>query len=317
MIEPHLEFKRLKRTVTIQRVLVAVGLIATLRRRGNRLVGPCPLHDGDNPRAFVVDLEKDLWFCFSRCGGGDVVELARQLGHSDYSEAAEFLASVAAARTEPFPPPSFATSTPLPPTNAFRPYTRRLHLDPNACFLRAKGIHPATASRFEAGAYHGSGFCAGCVAVRLHDVEGRPLGYAARRLDDQQARRHGKWKLPPRLPKRDLLYGFHRCARALVGVGVVVVEGPWAVMRLAQVRVPAVALLGVHLSEPQRRLLVSASRVVLMLDGDPAGRQASGRIHQLLAPATDVTDVLLSDGVDPDDLPDDQLLARVRPLRLP
>jgi DNA primase len=316
VIPPHLEFKRLKRTVTVERVLAAEGLTATLNRRGNRLVGPCPLHGGDNPHAFVVDRDKNLWYCFTRCStGGDVVDLVRRLGHRDYAETAHYLASLAAVPSANHAPP--VKRSPSPPAGSFRPFTRRLPLDHAAPFLRDKGIRPATARRFEAGAYHGSGFCAGSVAVRLHDAAGRPLGYAARRLATEQARRHGKWKLPPRLPKSCLLYGLHRCASTLAATGVVLVECPWGVMRLAQLRVPAVALLGVHMTEHQRRLLAAAPRVVLLLDGDTAGREATRRIHGALAPITDVRDVYLPDGLDPDDLPDGQLLERIRPLFLP
>jgi DNA primase len=314
VIPSHLSFERLKRTITVERVLAAQGLTAALKRTANRLVGPCPLHRGDNPNAFVVDLDRNLWYCFTRCGtGGDVVELARRLAPGGYIEAALYLASLAEGQPQAHDP---TTTTPSPPTpsSSFTPYTRCLQLDPSAPFLRRKGIHPTTANRFEVGAYLGPGFCAGCIAVRLHDLEGHPLGYAARRLDPAAIDQHGKWKLPPRLPKNTLLYGHHHCANAILSRGVVVVECPWGVMRLAQLGVPAVALLGTNLSAVQRRLLAQAPTVLLMFDGDLAGRQATSRASHLLAAATSVRTVLLPDGLDPDDLQDSQLLALVRPV---
>ncbi len=317
MIPSHLSFDRLKRSVTVQRVLAAEGLTRSLKRRGSRLVGPCPLHGGDNPNAFVVRLDKSLWYCFTRCdAGGDVVELVRRLRHGDYRDAARYLASLAATHVEPecgsWGPGS--APSPSPSTGSFRPYTRRLHLDPSAAFLAAKGIHSATARSFAAGAYYGPGFCAGCVAVRLHDPDGHPLGYAARRLDAELAHRLGKWKLPPRLPKSSLLYGYHRSAEAFAERGGILVEGPWGVMRLAQLGLPAVALLGTHLSQQQRRLLTAAHRLLLMLDGDPAGRRATWRLREQLAAVTDVRHVNLPDAHDPDDLADDQLRACASPL---
>ncbi len=78
MYPPFIAFSHLKRRVSIEAVLNAEGLATSLKRRGQRLVGPCPVHGGDNPQAFVVDLARDLWYCFTRCqGGGDVVELVR------------------------------------------------------------------------------------------------------------------------------------------------------------------------------------------------------------------------------------------------
>ncbi len=80
MIPPHLDFRYLKHHVGIELVLQANGLLGDLKRRGDRLVGRCPLHGGDNHRAFVVTLSKKLWYCFTGCrAGGDVVELARRL----------------------------------------------------------------------------------------------------------------------------------------------------------------------------------------------------------------------------------------------
>ncbi len=76
---------------------------------------------------------------------------------------------------------------------------------------------------------------------RLHDHRGLPLGYAGRRLCPQQVRRFGKWKLPRRLPKASILYGFHHL-RPVANHTLVIVEGPWGVMRLAQLGIPAIAL---------------------------------------------------------------------------
>jgi DNA primase len=312
VIPHHLSFDHLKRAVSVECVLAANGLSAALKRSGNRLVGPCPLHGGDNPNAFVVQLDRNLWYCFTRCGtGGDVIELARRLGHGSYSQAAQYLASLAQC---PQQAQELSTASPPPcaASPSFTPYTRHLPLDPTAPFLLRKGIHPATASRFDAGAYRGAGFCADSIAVRLHDLRGQPLGYAARRLDPDQIRQHGKWKLPPRLPKSQLLYGYHHCVDDIRNRGVVVVECPWGVMRLAQLSVPAVAVLGTTLSAVQCRLLAQAPTVVIMFDGDSAGREGTRRAVHMLAGATTVRTARLPDGLDPDDLTDGQLREALR-----
>jgi DNA primase len=61
MIPRTLDLKRLKQTVTIEQVLSDEGLLDRFHRRGPRLVGPCPLHGGDNPTAFTVDLDRNIW----------------------------------------------------------------------------------------------------------------------------------------------------------------------------------------------------------------------------------------------------------------
>ena len=68
------------------------GKHSELRKSGDGLRGPCPVHKGDNPESFSVSPDKGLWHCF-RCGeGGDVVTLYQLLeGHEDAKTAAAFL----------------------------------------------------------------------------------------------------------------------------------------------------------------------------------------------------------------------------------
>ncbi len=198
---------------------------------------------------------------------------------------------------------------------AYQPYTRQLRLNPHAPLLAHKKINVQTARYFEVGAYHGRGFLEGCVAVRLHDPEGHPIGYAGRRLDPAQVRQYAKWKFPSGLPKRKILYGFHHIGSSL-HQGLVVVECPWGIMRLQQVGIPAVALLGVHLSLSQLQLLQQTPRIVLMLDGDQAGRSASHQIANILNQytSTQVYRIDLPQDLDPDDLNNQELAHRLAPI---
>jgi len=294
----RLDFRDLKRRVTIEHVLAERGLLDRFHARGDSLVGPCPFHGGDSQTAFVASRPKNLWYCFTHCrAGGDVVELVRRLDDSGYRETARYLARIAGDRDLPTPPSQ-------PP---FTPFTATLRLDPHAPFLIAKGIRPDTARAFDAGLYRGRGFLEGCLGVRLHDAEGNPLGYAGRVLDPQRARQRGKWKFPARLPKRALLFNYHRI-RSRLGEGVVLVEDPWSVMRLAQIDVPSVALLGTTLSLDQQALLRPSPQILLMLDGDSAGQLAAKDLTRTLGWAS-VGVVHLPRDTDPDQLTDGELLA--------
>lgn len=295
------------KAVRIEEVLARRGLLRTLSRRGDRLVGPCPVHCGDSPAAFVVSLSRNIWYCFTRCGGGgDVVELVRRLDGCSYADVAWYLATFAHTE-EPSSNASPAVRS-ASPQRTFRPFIRPLPLDHDSPWLRAKGIQAQTARLFEAGHYNGPGFLRGCIGVRIHDPDGRPLGYAGRRLNPQEARVCGKWKLPPGLPASRVLYGFHRARPVLAARGLAVVECPWGVMRLAQLDIPAVALLGTHASDEQKRLLTMAPRLTVLLDGDLAGQQGACRLHNELA-GHHASVVTLPDGHDPDDLSDRQLAA--------
>ena len=270
----------------VEQLLARRGLLDGFRRHGRRLFGPCPVHGGDNPRAFVVDLPTDRWYCFTRCcRGGGPVALARALDL----------------------PVEHHGLAPTQPPQPFIPYRRRLHLDPRAPALAARGIQPAIARQREVGAWHGGGMLEGCIAFQLHDPDGQPLGYAGRRLDPTAATTRGKWVFPPRLPKADLLYGLHHVRQR----SVVLTECPWGVLRLAQLGIDAVALLGVALSQRQLRLLDRFERVVALMDGDPAGAAAAQRVQRRIGARATILD--LPPGADPDDLQDADLDALVRP----
>jgi DNA primase len=302
MLPGFLNFQYLKQTVPIEAVLDDKGLSIHLKKRGDQLFGPCPVHGGDNPRAFVVSLSKNLWHCFTKCdAGGDIVDLVRRLDCKTYQQTAQYLASLACLL-----PGLSATSYGLSPKKPFRPFTMSLPLNGSIRWLKKKGITPKTARRFEVGFYQGSGFLTECIGLRLHDLQGQPIGYAGRRLNPKQIKQNGKWKFPPGLPKKDLLYNFHR-VRSHLHKGLVVVECPWGVMRLAQLNIPAVALLGIHLSHTQHDLLRKIPRVILMLDGDSAGIQATARIRKILQSSTQMQQVNLPANTDPDDLDDDEL----------
>jgi DNA primase len=273
----------------IAQLLVRQGLRDGFRQQGHRLFGPCPVHGGDNPRAFVVDLRGDRWYCFTGCQrGGGPATLARAMG-------------LPSGGMPPYVPP--------PPSPPFVPYTRRLGLTPGGPWLRAKGIYPAVCRDREVGAWAGRGMLRDCIALRLHDTNGAPLGYAGRRLDPEEVRRRGKWVFPPRLPKSQLLYGLHRVR----GTRIVLTECSWGVLRLAQLGIDAVALLGVGLSNVQATHLEAFDRVVVLLDGDDAGQAASRPIAaRLQAPIA-----TLPPGADPDDLDDESLRALLLPFLMP
>jgi DNA primase len=304
MIPHHLNFALLKRRVSIAAVLHTKGVMASFKKRGDRLFGPCPVHGGDNPNAFVVSLSKNIWHCFTGCNdGGDVVKLVRRLYGKDYRQSAAFLSALVdtAPKTMPLCSDHYRKKP-------FTPFTVRLRLYASTPWLHKKRISPGTARRFEAGAYHGAGFLEGCIAVRIHDLSGNPIGYAGRRTDPRLAKQYGKWKFPPGLPKNEILYNFHRI-KSGKSETVVVVECPWGVMRLAQLNIPAVALLGIHLSPIQLDILKKRSCIVVMLDGDDAGRSATIRVRKALEPLTTVQCVSLPSGLDPDDLTDQALLS--------
>jgi len=294
-----LNFSKLKQLVPIAAVLENKGVLNQFRKQGDQLFGPCPIHQGDNPNAFVISLSKNLYHCFTGCnGGGDVIDLVRRLDGKSFHQAALYLSSLSSS--------TWISPRRSGPKKIFVPFTKPIPLDHSANFFHSKRILPATARRFEAGAYYGRGFLANSIAVRIHNPDGNPLGYAARRLNKSIVQKYGKWNFPPRLPKNKILYNYHRLDPYKHDT-VVVVEDAWSVMRLTQLDIPAVALLGIHLSDFQLKLLAGKNSIILMLDGDHAGRKAAEKLQPVLNRFISTYTITLPDGIDPDDLSDVEL----------
>jgi len=297
----------------ITRVLEDKGLLGQMKQRHGQLFGPCPVHGGDNPRAFVVTLEKNLWYCFTQChAGGDVIRLVQQLNKASYPQALHYLQALFGGKKSLSKEKLKPTIKTCADKKTFKPFTQQLTLGSNQSLLKSKGISAQTARLFQAGIYTQPGYLSQCLVVRLHDIKGSPLGYAGRRLDSTKVKKFGKWKFPPQFPKNQILFNFHRIQPHL-NQTVVVVECPWGAMRLHQLNIPAVSLLGTQISERQCHLLAPISQVVLLLDGDAAGQNAAIKISQHLQALTRPYIVPLFNGQDPDDLSDAELLRVVRP----
>jgi DNA primase len=302
-------FRFLKTRVSIGQVLAAYGLDSRLKGRYDQLIGPCPLHGGDNPTAFRVHLQRNLWRCFTACGGGDTIELIRRIHGCSHAQAARHLYRLA----EGFPSHTIPTHPGSSACSSYKPFTRTIALNPKAHFLqRVKTIVPHTARHFEAGTTASSPFLKNTVAVRLHDIQGHPLGYCGRLLLADQIARFGKWRFPKYFPKARILYNAHR-AEPFRHQGIIVVECPWAVMRLRQAGIPnAVSLLGTQLFEDQIAWLARAPGILLLLDGDTPGREAACRIAHSLQALTAVYTHLLPNNKEPEDLSDQSLASIVQ-----
>jgi len=223
MYNPNFTFRYLKTRVTIGDVLAAYGLDPQLKRRNDQLYGPCPLHHGDNPTAC------GMWRCLTACGGGDTVDLIRCIENCSYAEAARHLYRLT---DRPRPARSCVTPAQHCSNSIFFPFRRQIPMNPRVAFLQyAKKISISTAINHEAGTTDCSYFLRGTVAVRLYDLCGRPLGYCGRHLYPDNIARWGKWRFPKGFPKGKILYNAHR-AESARAKGIVVVECPWAAIRL-------------------------------------------------------------------------------------
>ena len=279
-----------------------------LHRRGSRLEGRCPIHQGKREDSFRASLAKNVFHCFVCQAGGNVLDFVAAMEKRPIREAALQL-----QRWFGLPehgPSPIAGTRPVPASRKLElvrekercnaPLRFTLTVDHSHPYLIERGVDRATAVEF------GVGFCAaegpmrGRIVIPIRNERGEIVAYAGRALDG----RPSKYRLPAGFRKARELFNLYRAA----GTGsntVVVVEGYFDCVRVHQAGFPCVvALMGSSLSAEQERLMGERfERVVLMLDGDATGRAASQMISAKLSERCAVVVVGVPDGVQPDQLP--------------
>jgi DNA primase len=312
------DFRDIKQHVDIEQVLAAYR-VQLKRVRRNRLRGRCPLpthRSTQSQQSFDVDTVKNVWACHSasccqaRGGrvGGNVLDLVAYLERCSLREAALWLQArcdgagarcvhdqLVSKRIE-----GSESRGPLAPL----PFCLSLRWHP---YLQQRGIHPATAARFGAGYYAGSGFLRQRIAFPIHDRAGHLVAYAGRSMDDSEPR----YLFPPGFRKSQVVFNLHRAiaeAAAPAG-GAIVVEGFFDCLRVYQSGYrKVVALMGSSLSETQEQLLREYfPKLILMLDGDEAGRRASQQLAVRLRGKVSVSLVRVPSGRQPDQLSSEEI----------
>lgn len=299
MKSPEVSFAAIKQGVRMEAVLRHFQV--NLQGRGGRYRGRCPIHQGEGQEAFHVDVQRKIFHCFSCGAGGDVLDLVAQLDKCTLREAAVHLQN--------WFPGVVSCGTRLPRQRVTKgnipgnpPLKFKLRdVDGGHAYLAARQIDGRTAARFGVGFYPGLGILSGRVVIPIHDEWGRLVAYAGRSVDGRQPR----YRFPAGFGKSQVLFNYHRAA-ASARDAVVVVEGFFDCLRVSQAGFESVvALLGTELYEhPAQLLRHRFGRVVLMLDGDEAGRAACNRVAARLRDGCEVNGIELPEGAQPDQLPD-------------
>jgi DNA primase len=312
-------FAEIKRRIPLQQVLRGYG-VNWLRRSGvDQYRGRCPIHRGQGKEAFHANLKRGVFHCFACGAGGNVLDFVAAMEGSSIREAALRLqgygnnssTSAAPAATGWLERELVTKKRSINPPLSFA-----LELEPRHPYLAQRGIEGATADHFGVGYCRGTGLMSGRIAIPIHDHAGRLVAYCGRALDAAEPR----YRFPAGFRKSQVLFHYDR-ARAADGDQVIVVEGFFGCMRIYQAGFPCVvALMGARLSPAQKALLTERfSKLVLLLDGDHAGRTATAQIATDLARVCSVTRLLLPSGIQPDQMSREQIrqiLARVGGLEI-
>lgn len=286
MSSQWVDFAARKGSVDIEQVLEHYG-VRLKRVRKEYLRGPCPLptHGSAQSReSFGVDTGRNVWACHSasccqaRQGkvGGNILDLVACMEACSIREAALRLRGWSDVSGQTGLPNQLVSKgkrsgrsqEELPRLS----FTLRLQGHP---YLEQRGIQGQTATWFGAGYYAGSGFLRGRMVFPIHDERGELVAYAGRTLDGREPR----YLFPPGFHKSQVVFNLHRAVESAArqrGMAIIV-EGFFDCLKVHQAGYSnVVALMGVSLSDRQSELLDTYFReLVVMLDGDEAGRRAS------------------------------------------
>jgi DNA primase len=319
-----IDFAELKRRVSIHDVLARYGILEGLReKKPGKFVGACPIHGGKNGTSFNVDTSKNVFHCFSECGGGNILDLVMKLEDCSIREAGEKLsdwfelrfdrrggiAKTAKRRTKSQRNATASHNSGRSDASRVNPPLERSlkGLNHDHPYLVERGLIVPTIKEFGIG-HCTRGLMRGRIAIPIHDENGSLVAYAGRAVDQELAEAHGKYRLPDGFKKSFVLFNLYRAAEH-ADRGLIVVEGFFDCFKVHQAGFPnVVALMGSTLSEHQEELLINhTDRVSLMLDGDDAGtkclREFYGRLRQLLY----LREIRIDAGEQPDDLSEERI----------
>jgi DNA primase len=314
------DYRSVKASVSMEMALASYG-IHLHRLDRDYLRGRCPLPTHQSKTSllsFFVNIEKNAWACHSescvaiRGGrlGGNVLDFIAWMERCSIRDAAVRLREWFALSAEPsLSAQASARHTAAEQSSSVAGETNKplpfqlSRLDQAHPYLQGRGVTPDTARYFGIGHHRGKGLMEGRAVIPIHDEHGFLVAYAGRSVDGTEP----KYRFPPRFRKSIVLFNLHRA----VGYGdsVIVVEGFFDAVNVHQAELPCVvALMGCSLSQQQEALLQEHFReVVLLLDGDNAGRRAGTTIAQRLVSKVSTRLVEIPEGSQPDTLCADQI----------
>jgi DNA primase len=303
-----IDFRAVKREVTMVQVLEHYGLMSQMKQNGDSITGACPIHEGNGNTAFRVSISKNCWNCFSTCGcGGNVLDFVAKKERVSLPKAARLLVEWFNLKIEapegekdsprqeksdsrvrdkkPMKREAEKSAAPEDEKSENKPLGFVLKdLQTEHPYLAERRLFPETVQTF------GLGFCqkgmhAGRIVIPIHNPKGELVAYAGRWPGDTDKE---KYLFPKGFKKSLELFNLDRADKEPADKPFVIVEGFFDCMMLHQHGCrKVIALMGSSMSPAQegliRKLTVSNSHVIVMLDEDEAGQEAREEIAGRLA----------------------------------
>lgn len=299
------DFKTIKKSILMLQVLEHYGLTHTLKRNGDSLSGPCPLHGGQSEGQFKVSISKNCWNCFGKCkAGGNVLDFVCGKEKIGIRDAAIFLMERFGLSTVPASnqqtvekenkSPQGQKDDEEPVTTADEPKINKplgfvlKYLDSDHPYLAERGLSKETVMAFGLG-HCKKGILTERIAIPIHNLDGQLVAYIGRWPGIPPEGKE-KYKFPEGFRKSLEIFNAHRAIKESSTEPLIVVQSVFDCMKIWQEGFRrTVAIMGNVISEEQSALLLQAvspqGRIVLMFNEDETAQSGCQNALMRLSPA--------------------------------
>lgn len=304
-INQNLDVEKLLRYYDFQHITIHNDLIRAC----------CKLHNGNNPTAFVINVNTGLWYCHTgNCGGGDIYTLVEKLeGFSkhDFPKTVNWVASffnldisglsINNRKIDYIKDlQNFIKAVQSQKHKSFEPFIIKEEVKK---VIKYRNFSPNTLDFFNLGYVD---------YINLINRQGNPytlynrlvfpilfdniqVGVSLRRTKTND---NPKWSHQPvNINFGDLLYNYDV---AKTSFEIVICEGITDVWAYHECNIPAVATFGSHITDQQYRLLLkTGADLVLSFDGDNAGAIATQKAIKLFKNKANIKQIYFNTNDDP------------------
>ena len=280
----------------------------------------CPIHNGDNPTAFVIN-EDFLWSCHTGgCGAGDVFTFIEQMEDLDFPKAVKKVAEILeidienliiAERKNDYLKEvekflkyikskkkkktlnEYVPKAELTQVRSFRNFDEKTLQKFELKYAKEIELDKKDGGTFKL-------YERLVIPIYVNDVQ---IGVSIRKI---RAKDNPKWfHAPHTMETGNILYNIDSCKN---DNEIIVCEGMFDVWSWYEAGYNAICTFGAHLSEEQYRMLLRTGKnIIWCYDGDNAGLEATKKAVQMMKYKTNQWIIHLPEGADPGNCSPDDL----------
>ncbi len=305
----------------------------SLTKKGEDYWGLCPFH-ADNHASMSVSTRLDMFQCFSCKKAGNVFNFIAGMENISYKDAIQLLAKEDGYEINTSQKENPHTKDYEILNLAIKYYQNNINskLGQNAIkYLLDRSIDRETIKKFEIGLSiskqpltpfllnkydlnslidlgltntDGLDIFNDRIMIPIHDLAGNPIGFGGRIYQTKDSSKYINTKATKIFDKSNILYNYHRAHTKLSKEdSIIIMEGYFDVIRASTIGVNnCVAPMGTSLTKKHIQILKKiTNHIILMFDGDEAGKNATIHALPLLESANMDVKIVRLEEKDPDE----------------